>query len=161
MSFTDKQRLFIEHYLQCWNGAEAARKAGYSENSIHSIASENLTKPKIQEEIQKRISDIAMTADEVLVALSEIARGNIEDFMNVDEDGKLKFDFARAKEEGKLHLISKIIPTREGLKVELHDRMQALQLIGRHFGMFKDVQEIDQDGEVTIRIIEEKASADS
>ena len=151
MSFTDKQRLFIEYYLKTWNAAEAARKAGYSERSIHSIASENLTKPKIREEIQNRIDEVVMSADEALVTLSDIARGTIEDFMNVDDDGKLAFDFARAKKQGKLHLISKIIPTREGLKVELHDRMQALQLIGRHYGMFRDVQEVEHSGELNIK----------
>lgn len=138
MGFSKKQRLFIEHYLQCWNATEAARLAGYSERSAGSIGSENLTKPEIEAEIQKRISAVAMSADEVLVALSGIARGTIEDFMDVDEDGKLSFNFKRAKDENKLSLIKKIVPTQFGLRVELHDRIQALQLIGKQHGMFND-----------------------
>lgn len=146
---TNKQRVWIEEYLQCWNATEAARRAGYA--NPNTAGPRLLLNDSIREKIQARLDELVMSADEVLVTLSDIAHGGIEDFMNVDESGKLKFDFKRAKKEGKLHLISKIIPTREGLKVELHDRMQALQLIGRHYGMFKDVSEVEHSGTVTVK----------
>ena len=59
---TNKQRAFVEHYLDTWNATEAAREAGYSERSIGSIASENLHKPAIKKEILQRLSDKAMAA---------------------------------------------------------------------------------------------------
>lgn len=150
---TIKQKVWIEEYLQCWNATEAARRAGYA--NPNTSGPRLLVNDGILEIIQERINEKVMSTDEVLLALSDIARGTIEHFMNVDEDGKLEFDFARAEEQGKLHLISKIIPTREGLKVELHDRMQALQLIGRHYGMFKDNVDLTSDGKpLTIRWID-------
>lgn len=95
----------------------------------------------MQEEIENRIKEMSMSADQVLLALSEIAEGSIENYMDIDEDGKLSFNFKRAQAEGKMHLIKKVVPTQSGLRVELHDRMDALQLIGKHYGMFKDVHE--------------------
>lgn len=48
---TVKERLFCHQYIIDWNGARAARTAGYSENTCYVIASENLTKPYIKQYI--------------------------------------------------------------------------------------------------------------
>jgi PBSX family phage terminase large subunit len=137
MGFTTKQRLFIEYYLQTWNATESAIKAGYSDRSAASIASENLTKPKIKAEIQRRIDEIAMSADEVLMNISDIARGSIEDVMDVAPTGKkLTFNFKKAKDANKLKLIKSVVPNRYGTKIEMYDRLSALQLLGKHHGLF-------------------------
>jgi phage terminase small subunit len=86
MSLKDKQQAFVEHYLQCWNAAEAARRAGYSEKTARSIGAENLTKPDIQEAIQTRLAELKMSADEVLARLTEYGRGTMADFLRVDEE---------------------------------------------------------------------------
>ena len=49
-----KQKKFADEYLLSWNAADAARKAGYSENSAASIGSENLRKPQIAAYIRAR-----------------------------------------------------------------------------------------------------------
>ena len=43
MALSKKQRVFVEHFLRCWNAAEAARRAGYSERSARHIGCENLS----------------------------------------------------------------------------------------------------------------------
>lgn len=58
-----KQLIFIEEYLAGASGAQAAIRAGYSANSARQIASENLTKPYISEEIQKRLAALAAKRD--------------------------------------------------------------------------------------------------
>jgi hypothetical protein len=50
---TDKQKRFCEEYVKDWNATRAAIAAGYSEKTAYSIASENLTKPYIREEIER------------------------------------------------------------------------------------------------------------
>ena len=78
---TPKQKTFCEEYLIDLNGSQAAIRAGYSESSAKEIASENLTKPNIQEalkyQIDKRSKRTEITADRILGALDVIAR-NIE-----------------------------------------------------------------------------------
>lgn len=49
---TEKQKLFCLEYLVDFNATKAAIRAGYSEHSARSIASENLTKPDIIKFIQ-------------------------------------------------------------------------------------------------------------
>lgn len=139
MELRRKQRIFIDEYLKCWNATQAAINAGYSKRSAGSIGGENMQKPEIVEEIKRRLNESAMSADEVVHSIGEIGRTTIEDLMNVDENGRMSFDFRRAKEQGKLHLIKSITPTAYGIKVELHDRMKALELIGKHHKLFTDI----------------------
>jgi len=138
MGLTKKQKMFVENYLQCWNATEAAKKAGYSERSAGAIGGENIQKPEIKAEIARRISEIVMKSDELLTDMSYIARTSIDDIMDVDENGRLTFNFVRAQEQGKLNLIKSVAPTAYGTKVELHDRMKALELLGKHMGIFDE-----------------------
>lgn len=155
MGLTRKQRIFIDEYLNCWNASEAARRAGYSIRTAGSIGAENLTKPEIAIEIKKRLDESAMSADEVIQAIGDIGRADISDFIEIDEaTGRLKnIDFAKAKRTGKLNLIKCITPTANGLKIELHDRMRALELMGKHHQLFKDGMDITTGGQ-PITIIE-------
>ena len=54
-------------YLACNNGAEAARRAGYSEHTAKEIAHENLTKPHVQEALEakrtEQLGDIESRTD--------------------------------------------------------------------------------------------------
>lgn len=157
MGLTRKQRIFVDEYLKCWNASEAARLAGYSKRTAGSIGAENLTKPEIATEIKKRLDVSAMSADEVIQSIGDIGRADISDFIEIDEKGHIKnLDFAKAKKAGKLGLIKSITPTANGLKIELHDKMRALELMGKHHGLFMDKIDITTDGEKLniIRIIE-------
>jgi phage terminase small subunit len=138
---TNKQRLFIEHYLQCWNGTEAARRAGYNgnDNTLGSIGSENLTKPKIRDEIERRIAAEAITANEVLWQLGKQAKGSIADFLTVGDDGKIEIDPRKVKELG--HLLKKVHFEGDRIRIELHDAQAALVHLGKHHGLFKERHE--------------------
>lgn len=58
---TGKQKRFCEEYIFDFNGARAARAAGYSEDTAKEIASENLTKPNIQAYIKGLEDNLAQT----------------------------------------------------------------------------------------------------
>ena len=79
MELTPKQKAFADYYLETGNATEAAKRAGYSENSAKQIGTENLTKPSISQYIaerqrqveDKRIADIS----EVLQFFNSLMRG--------------------------------------------------------------------------------------
>ena len=64
---TTKEQLFVMEYLVCNSGAEAARRAGYSEHTAREIAYENLTKPHIKEALEakrtEQLGDIESRTD--------------------------------------------------------------------------------------------------
>ena len=49
---TPRRQRFADEYVLCGSGAEAARRAGYSEKTARAIAAELLTKPDVLSAIQ-------------------------------------------------------------------------------------------------------------
>lgn len=72
---TEKQRMFCREYIVDLNMTQAAIRAGYSENAAGAIGSENLTKPEIQEYVQRlmdrRAKRLEIDSDYVLSTVHE------------------------------------------------------------------------------------------
>lgn len=143
---TNKQQVFVNEYLQCWNATEAAKRAGYSAATARSQGSRMLTNADISEAIQQRLDEIVMSANEVLGRLSFQARGDMADFMDVT--GK-RLDLVKADMAGKLGLVKKFSHTitdkSENISIELYDAQAALGLLGRYHKLFVDRVQEDND----------------
>lgn len=100
---TDKQQAFVDHYIMTLNGAEAARLAGYSEDTAKQIATENLSKPYLRAEIDRRLRKLTMTADETMKRLSDMASGDITQY--ITSTGELDLESLKADNKG--HLLKK------------------------------------------------------
>lgn len=150
MALSTKQKVFIEEYLKTFNATQAALAAGYSPETAHATGWENLRKPEIAKAISQRLSEKAMSADEVLMRLAEQARAAYSDA--IDEDGTV--DVAKLVSTGRAHLIKAIKFTESGKKnVEFYDAQSALQLLGKHHKLFTDKQEITgKDGQALIPV---------
>jgi phage terminase small subunit len=143
---TDKQKRFIEQYCIHFNGARAAREAGYSEDTAKVIAFENLTKPYLKSAIDSRLRELTMSADEATKRLTDMARGSIESFLVVDESGRTIVDLSKEEAKENLGLIKKIEQTKKEFadgavieitnKIELHDQKDAIINILKLHGKF-------------------------
>ena len=88
MSLTPKQQAFADYYIECGNATEAAKRAGYSEDTARQIGTENLSKPSISEYIaermeqqnRKRVAD----ANEVIEFYTAVMRGEVKDQFGLD-----------------------------------------------------------------------------
>lgn len=76
---TPKQQRFADEYIKSGNAADAARKAGYKENTARVAGAQNLTKLNIKKYIDEQMNEIAskriMDATEAVELLTSIARG--------------------------------------------------------------------------------------
>lgn len=143
LGLTLKQKAFAEAYVTNGGiGVRAAKTARYDSedyNTLAAIASENLKNPKVRRYIDQIMRESAMSADEVLFQLSEIARGDMRGFIG------------RSLEELRVHpkgfLIKKVELTttydEEGnredkMKLELYNRADALVQLGRYHKLFVD-----------------------
>lgn len=162
----DRQRLFCREYLKDFNGTQAAIRAGYSPDSAYSIAYDLLKKPEIISEIKTLVGrlleeqeiQIARILQELyIIALSDITDffGREEPWVETDPDtGEEKVDGRkelqmRLKEElgEKTRAIAQIEErSSRGRSVEtkykLHDKLKAIELIGKYLGMFKEELEL-------------------
>ena len=127
-----KQHKFIQAYVACLNGSEAARRAGYSPHSAHVQASELLAKPEIREEVDRLIKlQSRMPKEEIIARLERIATADISIFFL---PGGLELDYEAIKQNG--DLIQSIWVTKEGPRLRLHDSLGALELLGKKEALF-------------------------
>jgi phage terminase small subunit len=117
---TAKQQVFVEEYLRSWNATEAARNAGYSSNHLHTNASKLLRNTTIAAEIERRLSELQMSADEVLLRTADIARGDLSEW--ITDSGNV--DVAALKASGKGHLLKKWKLTRRVTKTKNGDEFE-------------------------------------
>ena len=114
-----KQTLFVEEYLKTFNATKAALAAGYSPKTACAIGWENLRKPEIAEVIKQRLNESAMSADEALMHLASIARG---------EKGEVRDQIAALQLIGKHHKLfvekSEVTGANDG-PIEFKDASEA------------------------------------
>lgn len=127
---TDKQKRFIEEYLIDLNATQAAIRAGYSERTAYSIGEENLKKPEIKRAIDEaqlnRSNRVQITQDDVIRMLIE----NIEKSSGVKQ---VVITQTRKSEDGEY-----VGDDVAQFVYEPSSVNKALELLGKHLGMFKD-----------------------
>lgn len=141
-----KQRLFVAYYLgkAKGNGTLAARLAGYG--SPTEAASRLLTFAKVKAAIEAKLAEVAMSSDEVLARLSDLAATTAADFSRFDADKSPDrlpaLDLRKAKRRGKLASVKKLKAKQAGpddpaviVEVELHDAHKALALLAKYHGL--------------------------
>jgi len=143
---TKKQQAFVTEYLIDYNATQAAIRSGYSERSARAIGCENLTKPDILSAIQSQV----MSKEEVLLRLTDIARGDMGDFLDISSMA-FQIDLNKAVESGKTKLINKVkmrtttTLNKDGVETETHDieinlysALDALDKMGKFHKLFAD-----------------------
>ena len=120
---TTKQELFISAYLgpAAGNATEAARQAGYK--SPHPEGSRLLRNATIAARVREHVEKYAGTADEVLNELATIGFAPIDEFVEVlsrDKSGR---------------------PVK--VKMDLSNKVKALELLGKSHQVFVEKQQID------------------
>lgn len=149
-SLTDREQLFVAEYLIDFNGTKSAIRAGYSPNSAAVTASQLLRKPNIKAEMDRQYSKI-------YDSLSTRARRVIEELVRISfSDVRELFD-----EKGNLlpipDLPDSIAPAISSVevvkrysdeetseyvtKIRLWDKTKALQMLGKHLGILRDIVE--------------------
>ena len=138
-----KQQRFVEEYLIDLNATQAAIRAGYSPKTATAIASENLAKPNISAAIAcamaERSKRTGITQDRVLEELAKVAFIKLTDI--VDDTGKIKADATDEDraciESNKYKRTDTDTGYSEEREVKASPKLKALELIGRHLGMFE------------------------
>jgi phage terminase small subunit len=155
-SLTDQQKLFVEHYVDCLNASEAARRAGYAPDTAGQQGYRLYHSKAVQSAIKRKL-DVHMSGNEVLHRLASMARGDVTDFWDVNELGAPYFDFQACKDAGMLHLIKKVNFGKDGevSSIEFYDAAAQLVQLGRHHGLFVDKVDLQSGGKpITISTIE-------
>lgn len=137
---TDKQERFCEEYMIDLNATQAAIRAGYSPKT----AQQQSTRLLLNVLVQNRIAQLqaeqsrrtGVSADRVVRELARIAFANASDLID-PETASVKLDASR-DDLAAVQSIKVKTFGEDGLEheVKLADKLKALDLLGRHLGMF-------------------------
>ncbi|MFD2200194.1 terminase small subunit [Shivajiella indica] len=131
IELTEKEYRFANYYLgeARFNATEAAKLAGYSENTARQQGSRMLTKVNIEKYIQSKSSEIlqrnGVTQEKVLAEIVKIAFSDITEFFN--DDWSLK-KVSQVK-PGKAATIKTLKKTDSGVSIQIHDKVKSLLLL--------------------------------
>lgn len=166
---TAKQQRFCDEYLIDLNATQAAIRAGYSPKTAEQLAYQLLQKTSVQNHIselqKKREERTEITQDSVLHELALIAFAKASDYARVvekdamvevdgnmvpvlDEDGKqVKYRTVEPiltdeLTEDQKKAIAVIKKGRDGFEIKPYSKIQALELLGKHLGMFTEKVEV-------------------
>lgn len=149
-NLTPKQKMFCQEYLIDLNATQAAIRAGYSEKTANRIASENLSKPVIQEYIQELMDErskrVQINADNVLQEIGLIGFANAKDYFEWTETGvRLKPSEELTREQASViaELQENVSESGRSLKIKLYDKLSALEKLGKHLKLFTDKVQVD------------------
>lgn len=133
---TKKQERFVTEYLIDCNATQAAIRAGYAEKTARFIGYENLTKPDIKKAIAERMeqmkSDRIADAEEIIIYLTSVLRGQSESSVVLVCDNEVV-------------TVTKTPDEKE--------RLKAAELLGKRYGMFSEKFSID--GNIPVVIVGE------
>ena len=162
--FTDKQRLFIVYYVECWNATKAYQKAyGCAYSTARVEGSRCLANPNIREEIIKvrdSLTDDALLNKRVLIQKwIDIAFADIKDYMKfgrqeeviynddgqpeLDMNGNVKtyaFNYVHLNESAEIDgtLVTEVKQGKDGVSVKLADKMRAMEFLSKHWDLLNE-----------------------
>ena len=172
---TQKQKIFVDEYLIDLNATRAymaAYSKVKNPNVAAASAARMLRNVKVAKEIQKRMNERSerteITQDMVLKELAALALAKYTDYGNVierqayytkngmsipltDKNGKplmikdIDYNLTAEMSEYAKKAIKSIKPGKYGIELELYDKERALEMLGRHLGMFTGKAEEPDD----------------
>lgn len=161
---TDQQRIFCEEYLIDLNAYQAALRAGYraatARRASEWIQSEHPSKPQlralIDAELAQRSKRTGINADRVLLELARIAFADPLEIFD-PRTGKLREEITRDDRAAIAGYRKKEGDDWVEREVKLADKTRALELLGKHLGMWTENVRVEQ---VEIPVITDDTGAE-
>lgn len=142
VGLTLKQSRFVSEFLIDLSATNAAIRAGYSVRSADTLGPRLVPNSgvaaAIESAIAARTERTNVSQDAVIAELATIAFSNMRMFAEWGPHGILLRDSARLDVEGRC--VAEVSQTHSAtgglLYIRLHDKVRALELLGRHVGLF-------------------------
>lgn len=146
---SEQRQRFVEEYLIDLNGTQAAIRAGYSVKTAQEQSSRLLSNVMVQEAISKamaaRSKRTGVNQDRVVLELAKLAFVKMTDV--VDSNGRIREDAT----DDDLSCIESIKYKESDnefggsveREVKIGSKLKALELLGKHLGMWNDKLDVN------------------
>ena len=155
---TEKQQRFVDEYLIDLNATQAAIRAGYSAKTACEQGARLLANVKVQgtiaEHMAERSKRTGVNQDRIVRELAKIAFVNLTDI--VDEEGRIRSNATdedlSCLESIKYKESSSDTGNSVEREVKIASKLKALELLGKHVGMWNDKLNVEMDAELNIHV---------
>lgn len=150
---TPKEKACVDFFMACNNQTEALRKArgGVKKSNDPFNAWKLFKRPHVAAEVERRqkllSAKMGITAERVMQELAKVAFFNLTNVAAV-KDGHVRVaetaDTSPDDQAALAELAESTTGTGGGsLRAKAHDKIKALELLGKHLGLFKDNPEAE------------------
>jgi phage terminase small subunit len=145
-AFSGKRLIFIKEYLIDKNATRAAQAAGYSSKTAYSAGHRLLKNVEIavaiEEGVRRQVNRAELKAADVIFELRNIAFTDLS--LAFDEVGKIRHPTNMPEDIRKALQSFETVKSKNGetVKIKLHDKLRALEMLAKHFKLLTDVQEV-------------------
>ena len=143
MALNEKQELFCEEFLIDLNATQAALRAGYSKDTAYSQGSRLLKhdeiRTRIEEKMDERSKRTLVTSDFVVDGLVDVANRCRKATPVMEYDPESGGMIQKKDEDG-----------NAVWEFDSQGANKALELLGKHLGIFIDKSKIEQSGNMEI-----------
>ena len=144
-----KRQRFVDEYCIDFNGTQAAIRAGYSARTANEQAARLLATVSVKRALEEKRAEIAesskLKVSDVIDELRNIAFSDITQVISFN-NSKAKIKSSRKLSEDARKVIASVSQTQAGLTIKMHDKVKALELLGRYLNIFTDRVEVDGCG---------------
>lgn len=144
MKLNAKQRLFVDLYVRDFNACRASRAAGFaSDYHGYKMLRDDSVRDAVQKALEERRALIKIESDDIIRELALVAfadpgamydnEGVLLNIPDMDEGTRRTISGIEQRIDARLNITTRI---------RTHDKMKALEALGRHLGMFVDRTEI-------------------
>lgn len=156
MALNERQKRFCDEYMIDLNATQAAIRAGYSVKTANEQGARLLTNVSVQGEIQRLQAEISrrtgISQDRVIRELAKVA------FLNpmnlVTAEGRIKEsatpDDLSCIEGVKYKRSDSDTGFSEEREIKIASKLKALELLGKHLGMFNDRLDLNMNQPIVI-----------
>jgi phage terminase small subunit len=145
----ERKRLFVLAYLKDFNATNAAISAGFSKRSAYSQGSRMLNNVEIQQQIKsvtnKMCEKKELKAENVIDELKNIAFFDLKKAVTWSENG-VRLENSEDLAETVTRAISEVSESKNkdgsNFRLKAHDKLKALELLGRYLGIWQDKVEV-------------------
>jgi phage terminase small subunit len=157
---TPKQERFVREYLVDLNAKCAAIRSGYSPRSAEQLGFKLLSKPEVKRAVEagikKSVEKAEITVDRVMEELGAVAFLSSKELFDAEGNlipiNKLPDHVAAAIHP--TEVLKRNLEAGDGVtdtvhRVRVHDKMKALELLGKRLSMFTEKVEISGGLQIT------------
>ncbi len=144
---TEKQQRFVDEYLIDLNATQAAIRTGYSAKTANEQGARLLANVSVQQKIAEKMAErskrTGVNQDRVVLELAKIAFVNAADV--IDPESATIKEGATNDDTAAIQSVKIKKGKGEGVEreIRLNDKLKALELLGKHLGMWNDKTDVN------------------